>query len=52
MNTELVLCSKQINSIHKCEYAMCGGISLIENPIETVQLQTMNKVQHIVQNTM
>ena len=45
MNNELILCSKA-NQQYKCEYAMYGGISLIENPVKTVQLQTMNKVQN------
>ena len=30
---------------------MYGGISLIENPIETVQLKTMNKMQYNKKST-
>ena len=36
MNKELGLCSKANN--RECEYAMYGDTSLIEIPVETVQL--------------
>lgn len=54
MNNKLILFSKA-NQQYKCEYAMYGGISLIENPVKTVQLQTMKRSTksglHIAQNT-